>query len=422
MKEANVCLLKADDPCYRSEVEVDRFSVTPLEPDEADLAFRPSLIKHRYSEFINYGFNEFESYCRTYNLTRSDLTSYFLEQFAKKNLVGFEYHFETTDDGSVNMVSTHYEQSGDVCDSFARARDERRLAGLDSSREEAELEGVRKIKSELLQEGKDATVLLVSRPPEKNQNRPGYAGYSFIYFGKYDTKTGNLPMYAWRNYMTVDEQNELRREFLGFETEKMKDANDFLRNPAFSFGEEGNYAFDRLRFRAGKEVADLYDYRSEVVDRAAKELVDLAEAGVSDWRMNIAQANIELDFIEAIEGKRSLKLEPSSKTESFKSDAEAYGYMVARKKDMESKYNLASYSGGGCGRSIFASVGGEAEGAIGLIPTLAISDLHLNGREYSANFNCPKCNGKIISGRGITTCPHCGFTKEQAAKEMGIAC
>lgn len=34
-------------------------------------------------------------------------------------------------------------------------------------------------------------------------------------------------------------------------------------------------------------------------------------------------------------------------------------------------------------------------------------------------FNCPKCGGRIESGRGITTCPHCGLTKEQAGSTCG---
>lgn len=29
-------------------------------------------------------------------------------------------------------------------------------------------------------------------------------------------------------------------------------------------------------------------------------------------------------------------------------------------------------------------------------------------------FECPKCKGKIESGKGITKCPHCGITKEEA--------
>ena len=32
-------------------------------------------------------------------------------------------------------------------------------------------------------------------------------------------------------------------------------------------------------------------------------------------------------------------------------------------------------------------------------------------------FNCPGCQGEIESGKGITTCPHCGLTKEKAGSK-----
>lgn len=37
---------------------------------------------------------------------------------------------------------------------------------------------------------------------------------------------------------------------------------------------------------------------------------------------------------------------------------------------------------------------------------------------YPEFFECPRCKGKILSGRGITKCPHCGITKE----EVGSKC
>ena len=36
-----------------------------------------------------------------------------------------------------------------------------------------------------------------------------------------------------------------------------------------------------------------------------------------------------------------------------------------------------------------------------------------------ASFPCPRCQGAIPSGRGITTCPHCGLTKEEAGSTCG---
>ena len=35
------------------------------------------------------------------------------------------------------------------------------------------------------------------------------------------------------------------------------------------------------------------------------------------------------------------------------------------------------------------------------------------------HFHCPGCGKQIISGQGITTCPHCGLTKEQAGSKCG---
>lgn len=37
-----------------------------------------------------------------------------------------------------------------------------------------------------------------------------------------------------------------------------------------------------------------------------------------------------------------------------------------------------------------------------------------NGVDSDKFFECPKCHGLIPSGFGITTCPHCGLTKEEA--------
>lgn len=35
------------------------------------------------------------------------------------------------------------------------------------------------------------------------------------------------------------------------------------------------------------------------------------------------------------------------------------------------------------------------------------------------SFPCPRCHGQITSGLGITTCPHCGLTKEEAGSTCG---
>jgi hypothetical protein len=49
-----------------------------------------------------------------------------------------------------------------------------------------------------------------------------------------------------------------------------------------------------------------------------------------------------------------------------------------------------------------------------------ITDVFGNTREIvESSFPCPRCGGSIPSGLGITTCPHCGLTKEQAGSTCG---
>lgn len=387
---------------------------------EIDFAFRPSLVRRRFEELKSFGANDQEAYTQTYDLCRRDLTYYFLEQFAKKNLVSFEYRFKDGEDGSAKMVSYHYERFGDVCGMFEKARDERQDAGLDFSREEAELEGLEKIRNQLIGSSEEASVLLISRPPDGMEKRAGYGDYSFVYFGHFDPQERRLSMYAWRNKMSLDEHNDLYREFGGDDTLEKSDSNDFLRSPQIKFGDEAGDVYRNLVVAAGGEAADFYEYRAEV-DRAAKVLVDLAATGVSDRLMNIAQANLELDFVETVEGGKAVTPELRPKIENFSTENEAYFYVSSRRQQLDRRFDLASYSKGGCGISAFDSVGGGARGVQSILAQSVLPDL-AGIAESSDYFTCPKCDGKIESGKGTTTCPHCGFTKEQAASEMGIAC
>ncbi len=50
------------------------------------------------------------------------------------------------------------------------------------------------------------------------------------------------------------------------------------------------------------------------------------------------------------------------------------------------------------------------------------SGISLNSMAEGDYFECPKCDGKIPSGEGRTSCPHCGLTKEAHAKEVGVTC
>lgn len=52
--------------------------------------------------------------------------------------------------------------------------------------------------------------------------------------------------------------------------------------------------------------------------------------------------------------------------------------------------------------------------------TTPLWEYYSNMTDYAeASFPCPRCQGPIPSGFGITTCPHCGLTKEQAGSTCG---
>ena len=144
------------------------------------------------------------------------------------------------------------------------------------------------------------------------------------------------------------------------------------------------------------------------IKRFAQKLSGLVLGGAGDDTLKNAMASIEMEFVRWVNGEtpvaRELVLER---------------HLVEREyATCEAKYSMANFRFNSCGASALSSFGGSQTlpGLVSIGITGAI------GVESESNFDCPKCSGKIDSGKGITTCPHCGFTKEQAAREMGVSC
>lgn len=69
---------------------------------------------------------------------------------------------------------------------------------------------------------------------------------------------------------------------------------------------------------------------------------------------------------------------------------------------------------GGCDSStLVGRLGNKIMGVVGLVTG------YINSLVEGKSFNCPRCNGKIESGKGIETCPHCGLTKQEAGSACG---
>lgn len=80
--------------------------------------------------------------------------------------------------------------------------------------------------------------------------------------------------------------------------------------------------------------------------------------------------------------------------------------------------------GGGCGGSIvklsiFESINNFSSGNRELKQRFLLTNANSEKDDY---FECPKCHGKIPSGQGIETCPHCHITKNEYAEQAGEKC
>lgn len=380
-----------------------------------DLAFRPSLVKKRFSQLREIGVDPDRAHQETLNLCERDLTYYFLEQFAKRKLVSYGYHFVTDEFGQKKLTSANYERFGDVCSLFANAIDERKQAGLSFDREEAELTGLIKIK-QAFSENNEVTSLVLVSPPSF------HGSYSFVYFGLYDPKTEEVEMYAWRNDSDLESHRQFLNEYAQEEIVGPEaHANDFLRNPVFKVGEEAAIAHGGLLKLAGAPPEDFYQYR-EVIHQAAKMLVDLIKDGADDPVLNLAQANVELEFIKIIEQEGKTKPAFDSSIIDFGDYEEAHRFVILKHQVMSERFNLSAYSFGGCGTSMFSAFGQGRGLSLSILGISVVPDLSRRIGDSENYFNCPKCQGKIEAGQGITACPHCGYTKEQAARDTGVSC
>lgn len=76
---------------------------------------------------------------------------------------------------------------------------------------------------------------------------------------------------------------------------------------------------------------------------------------------------------------------------------------------------------GGCG--IQSGFSTSSLISVGLLSPYSVAEFGLgsgsceNCGASEGHFHCPGCGGKITSGMGITTCPHCGLTKEEAGSK-----
>lgn len=372
----------------------------------ANLDFRPVLLKSHYQTLIEQGYPIYQAKEIVQGIAQRELTYLFLERYLQAQLVHFSYRFE-----GQNLVSSGYETLGDVCQRYQAAIDERRRAGRPSTREEAELAGIGAIKDQLSDCQLPVSLMIVSPPPPASERHlyPGYADYSFYFFGHFDPQGRTIDMFAWRNEKTLkmqrQEVNSLAGgDFIAFEAHP----NDFLRMPIFAeSGELGplREIIDDMPTEDDFERAKNADWAkySVAISDQAQMLSTLIENGASERTLLDAQVKIEMDFVRwASDGTVTAKdfdptlLLPEHHGKFGERVREEFGWFVTQ-------YNTSRFACGSCGGSALGLYNSSYSPRLpGLLELSLIESM-------SSYIPCPGC-GKSLRA-GSEKCGQCGLTK-----------
>lgn len=396
----------------------------PSERTICDLAFSPNLPKRQFDELLTDGYSQSEAREITCGILERDLTYYFLEYFAKEKLVQFSYHFSENGQGERILLSPKYEAMGDVCGLWERAIETRRAQGKPIDREEAELEGFRKIKEELAESSKETSFLLVSPSPPASEKhlRPNFGDYNFVFFGHFDPKTRVVKMFAWRNNLTIEELCEMvnrvadKKLISGYEAH----SNDFLRTPVFVNGSLVNLISVCRRvsdvvprdedfgktsyFESGKYQESFSKFASHLASQIAD--------GVGDEVLEATVAFFEMEFVKWVRGGKAGVFEiPQDRAAIM-----AYFGQFQRQYGQ----NLSEFRGGSCGVSILSTFAKDIFSMPGIMTfSLGFGDsgLGLGDRYGIREIHCESCGVKYLRDHGKLEkcCRFCGGKK-------GIVC
>lgn len=274
---------------------------------------------------------------------------------------------------------------------FINAIAQKEEGGGDSRREVAECLGFQKIEKAFLK-GKDFLFLWISPPGSKAD---GYGDYSFTFVG--EVKDHKIRVVPYRNQLSLNQHREVAGIF-SQDTENLKTDVNFLANPVFIQKKEELNNVEDLLVRIGeKERIDLsWRQRLEVKIRS---LVDMFMDGVKR-----KASDSELDWIKRAIENFTIKNKSEITTGSFSTSILDARYLV----DTYGSYAPPKVAGS-CGISSSSTT------LMDFHSKLNPGNDSLGEQEW---FHCPKCDYQADGPIG-DTCPGCGLTKDEYAKESG---
>lgn len=393
---SSIALAKEDQPIYPPKLrnaERRRTDLACTKPivNDSDLDFRPELIGNHYKELLEKGLSRSEAKDTATVIAQRELTTMFLERYCHERLVHYTYMFDGDD-----MLSPGYEHLGDVTLRFQRAVEEKELLGQNSSREQAELEGIEKIKR---QKGDSLTI-----------SRPTDCDYNFYYLGKYDSENQRIDMFAWRNHKNPELQVLEANSILGeahYSPEVT--SNDLLQNPIFaefnSFAQNIDDFPPQEKFEEAKKE-DMGRYAGQIYKHACM-LTDLIESNATIPTLRAAQQRIEMDFSKWVKGEEVKATESTYQYSQLENHARL-------REDVYSDlgrfvmmgYKDEKYSCGSCGMSSLSLAG------INTDLSSPFSQILNSSPELTPSYiPCPNCGESLRLGS--SKCSSCGMSKKE---------
>lgn len=299
------------------------------------------------------------------------------EYIVEANITKFSYGLRRDKNGIPNQIySLGYESDGDILESFKKG---------EGKRARAECFGFgQKIEQPLFKGEIENNDFFVWHSPPGNKE-DGFKDHNFTFIGQ--VLDDRVDMIAYRNHLCKEDVAIFFNRFLGDGEKLDKNSSDidFLSNPIFVKGGE--------RFGSHMEaIAALDPKRLNVKAESCGWLLDRLEP----FRKDIVESLESEDLPEAERSKIAHDNYALALFRGEIKEEETQGY--------KNKNHWVSMEApvlrGSCG---FSGKNGKAE------------NLTWDGQEEKY-FECPKCNGHIPKGRGITVCPHCGARKEDYGK------
>lgn len=370
--------------------------------------FRPSLLKTHFESLINNGYSSHEAEDIILGITNRELTYLFLERYAKESLVHFSYYF----DGD-RLISPRYEAFGDIRERFREASNERIRNNEPFAREKAELEGIEQIRKEALESTLPKTFLFISPPPPAAERHfyPGYADYSFNFFGRFDPQSRVIDMFAWRNNKSLEKQTAEANALFGQEIFSSVEAhpNDFLRTPIFINSTNFEHFRQIVTDMPGNDdfieakSANYSKYQDEIAE-CAHMLTKLIAEGANDEILENALAQTEMEFMRMIVGKRGTfnKIETKYLARQYHNEFTSQVNANFAVFAQVYKNEIPKFACGSCGGSI-----------LGLYTNSVPLIMEFSSELFRKYRSCPnkKC-GKPVKV-GDESCGSCGLTKKE---------